>query len=449
MKIEIGIPTNFIPERQYAIKVLFDTLLGIDYEVIPRVGIKDYIIRVSEEKKLIIQDHFFSTLNEAEGYLDKKYLPTQALLSNYENNLPEAVIIFGTNYFAQTEENTVLGLDVFASGFFMLSRWEEAVLDDSDTHQRFPHQQAFAYQKNFLHRPVVNEYAELLRKVLLLSGYQGEFNNQEFKLIPTHDVDHIRYWKTAQQMKRQVGGDVLKRNNPFLAFKTYKEYQKVSKGIIKDPYDTFDFLMIKSEEAGLQSHFYFIAGGKTEHEGNYDIRSKEVKKLIQEIKSRGHIIGIHPSYDTYLDVEMLKSEMRIIEEIAGQQIEEGRQHYLRFAVPETWQNWEDAGLKVDSSMNFAGYEGYRCGIGSEFPVFNVKTRKELKLIERPLILMDANPLIHQFDNINKTYPELITYFIEQARKHKMPFTVLFHNSVFAMYKRFRLEDVYNDLFRKI
>jgi len=449
MKIEIGIPKNFIPERQYAIKVLFDTLLGVDYEVIPRVGIKDYIIRVSAGKKLIIQDHFFSALNESEGYLDKKHLPTQAFLSNYENDLPEAVIIFGTNYFVQTEENTVLGLDIFASAFFMLSRWEESVSDDRDTHLRFPYDKAFAYQKNFLHRPVVNEYAKLLRKLMILSAYKGTFNNQEFKLIPTHDVDHIRYWKSDQQMKRQVGGDILKRYNPLLALKTYKEYQKVAKGSLKDPYDTFDYLMTKSEEVGIQSRFYFIAGGKTEHEGNYDIHSEQVKKLIQEIKSRGHIIGIHPSYDSYLDVEMLKSEKRVLEEVVGQEVEEGRQHYLRFAVPETWQNWEDAGLKVDSSMNYAGYEGYRCGIGNEFPAFNVKTRKELKLKERPLVLMDANPLVHQFDNINKSYSEVITYFIDQARKHKMPLSVLFHNSVFAMYKRFRMEEVYNDLFDKI
>ena len=449
MKIEIGIPKSFIPEREYAIKVLFDTLLGVDYELRPRIGIRDYIIRVSGGKKLIVQDHFFSSLDENEGYLDKKNLPTQAALTAYENDLPETVIIYGSNYFAQTEENTVLGIDIFASSFFMLTRWEEVVINKKDSHQRFYHQQAYAYQQNFLHRPVVNEYAELLRRLLLQLGYKGGFKKQEFQLIPTHDVDHIRYWKSEHQMKRQVGGDVLKRYNPLLALKTYKEYHKVAKGIMKDPYDTFDFLMTKSEEAGLQSRFYFIAGGKTDHEGNYDIRSKESKNLIQQIKERRHIIGIHPSYDSYLDVEMLKNEKQILEEVAEQEINEGRQHYLRFAVPETWQNWEDAGLKVDSSMNYAGYEGYRCGTGNEFPVFNVKTRKELKLHERPLILMDTNPITHHFSPSYKNYDGVSSYFIEQSRLFAMPLTVLFHNSVFSMYQKHGLENAYKNIFSKL
>lgn len=449
MKIEIGIPKNFIPEREYAIKVLFDTLLGVDYELKPRMGIRDYIIKVSEEKKLIVQDHFFSSLNENEGYLDKKNLPIKAALTNHEHDLPEAVIIYGNNYFAQTEENTVLGIDIFASSFFMLTRWEEVVNDTKDTHQRFPHQAAYAYQQNFLHRPVVNEYVALLQKLLLQLGYQGSFKKRSFELIPTHDVDHIRYWKSEKQMKRQLGGDILKRYNPLLAMKTYREYQNVARGKMKDPYDTFDFLMSKSEEVGLKSRFYFIAGGKTEHEGNYDIHSPEAKSLIQKIKERGHIIGIHPSYDSYLDLEMLKAEKQTLEEVAGQEITEGRQHYLRFSVPETWQNWEDAGLKVDSSMNYAGYEGYRCGTASAFPVFNVKTRRQLKLLERPMVLMDTNPIMHNFNDISKDYKEVNSYFIEKSRLYAMPLTVLFHNSVFSMYQKQGIENAYNNLLGQV
>ncbi len=449
MKIEIAIPNNFIAERKYAVKVLFDTFLGVDYDVIPRKGIKDYIIKVSEGEKIIIQDHFFGNITESEGYLHESSLPQKASLTNYDNDLPETVIIFGNNYFAINEGNTIIGADLFASSFFMLSRWEEIVKEDRDLHQRFPVEAAFAYQQNFLHRPVINEYVELLRALLIDSAYKGLFREHAFKLIPTHDVDHIRYWKSAHQMKRQVGGDLLKRLNPMKAMDSYTNYQKVAKGIINDPYDTFDWLMTQSENANLKSRFYFIAGGKTEHEGNYDIHSPEVRRLMDEIKERGHIIGIHPSYDSYLDVEMLKKEKQILEDVVGQEITEGRQHYLRFSIPQTWQNWEDVGLSNDSSMNYAGYEGFRCGTGNEFPVFNVLTAKELKLIERPLILMDANPITHAFNDINRNYQEVSSYFIEKAQNYKMPFTVLFHNSVFEMYKKHKLENVYTELLGNI
>ena len=115
MKIEIAIPNNFIAERTYAVKVLFDTFLGVDYEIVPRIGIKDYIIRVREGKKVIVQDHFFSQINEQDGYLKKQFLPQSASLTDYNNDLQEAVIIFGDNYFAKADENTIIGLDIFAS----------------------------------------------------------------------------------------------------------------------------------------------------------------------------------------------------------------------------------------------------------------------------------------------------------------------------------------------
>jgi len=134
---------------------------------------------------------------------------------------------------------------------------------------------------------------------------------------------------------------------------------------------------------------------------------------------------------------------------AGQEITEGRQHYLRFSVPETWQNWEDAGLKVDSSMNYAGYEGYRCGTASAFPVFNVKTRRQLKLLERPMVLMDTNPIMHNFNDISKDYKEVNSYFIEKSRLYAMPLTVLFHNSVFSMYQKQGIENAYTNLLGKV
>ena len=449
MKLEVAIPQDFSAERGYAVQVLLEHFLGLEVDMQIRPAIKDYLIQVPGGKKLIIQDHFFGSVNENEGYLHSKYLPKAAALTDWETDFSEAVIIFGNNYFTQTPELTVCGLDLFASAFFMLTRWEEAVKEERDQHQRFPAEAAFALQQNFLHRPVVDEYVDLLKQLLTDAGYQGKFKQGKFELIPTHDVDHIRYWKSERQMKRQLGGDIVKRLNPLLAVNTFTEYRKVTKGKIKDPFDTFDWLMEQSEKQGLQSRFYFIAGGETEHEGNYDIHDERVKTLIQRIKERGHLIGIHPSYDTYLDVEVLKKEKETLEKVAGQEITEGRQHYLRFSVPETWQNWEEAGLKLDSSMNYAGYEGFRCGTGREFPVFNIKTGKKLNLLERPLILMDTNPVIHNFNNINKNYREVNAYFIGQAQGYQMPLTVLFHNSVFAMYKKHQLQAAYEDLLSKI
>jgi hypothetical protein len=70
----------------------------------------------------------------------------------------------------------------------------------------------------------------------------------------------------------------------------------------------------------------------------------------------------------------------------------GRQHYLRWENPTTWQNWEDARLDYDSTLGFADQPGFRCGICYEYPVFNLRTRQSLALRERPLVVMDGTLL---------------------------------------------------------
>ena len=50
--------------------------------------------------------------------------------------------------------------------------------------------------------------------------------------------------------------------------------------------------------------------------------------------------------------------------------------------------WSDAGLDYDSTLTFAERPGFRCGVCRPFPLFDLTTRTELPLWERPLIFMD-------------------------------------------------------------
>ena len=102
---------------------------------------------------------------------------------------------------------------------------------------------------------------------------------------------------------------------------------------------------------------------------------------------------------------------------------EGRGHYLRFEVPTPWQIWEDCGMGVDSTCGYADKEGFRCGAGEEFSVFNILTREKLKLKERPVILMDFSLFGYQKLGWNK-----IKDILRKLMKNKKTFTILWHNS---------------------
>ncbi len=80
-------------------------------------------------------------------------------------------------------------------------------------------------------------------------------------------------------------------------------------------------------------------------------------------------------------------------------------------------------MEIDSTCGYADKEGFRCGTGGEFSVFNILTREKLKLKERPVILMDSTLFGYQKLDWNK-----IKYVLQKLMKNKNTFTILWHNS---------------------
>ena len=390
--IHIKIPNNNINERKYIIEVVFNEFLGLDY--ILELGSKEYEITLPNNKILIIKDTFFNKCPKDLEYLKLKNIP-----------------------------NKIEELDIFASSFFMLTRWEEYVKKTRDKHDRFPATESLAYKQGFLDRPIVNEYVESLKKKLLKLDSTLVFKKKKFELILTHDVDEIQMWKSWKQVFRVALGDIVKRKDIALAFERVAEYFLIKREKINDPFDTFEWLMDKSEAIGIKSRFYFMSGGLTEFDNRYKIDSPKVLELIEKIKKRGHIIGIHPSYNAYNNFEQFKKEKELLEKTVGEKIVEGREHYLRFEVPTTWQIWEDNGMEIDSTCGYADKEGFRCGTGDEFSVFNILTREKLKLKERPLVVMDCS----LFDYNDCSYDEAKEK-INSMKNNTNSFTMLWHNS---------------------
>ena len=110
----------------------------------------------------------------------------------------------------------------------------------------------------------------------------------------------------------------------------------------------------------------------------------------------------------------------------------GRQHYLRFAAPHTWQVWDDAGMAWDSTLGYPEAEGFRCGICQDYPVFNFLTRKRLALREKPLIAMDVTLALYR-QYTPETAIERLQYLQRQVERHGGEFVLLWHNSSWNHY----------------
>jgi hypothetical protein len=445
--LSVQIPNNYQPERQYILSILLKEFLGLDF-VIQTTERHEIYISIDDERSLTIADGLFAIPKEQ--WLQTISMPKQPLKVWDISKTPiKAVtvepyipVIFGSDpafsdFFSFSATKIYLGLDIFGSAFFMLTRYEEVVKPDQDQYECFPAVASLAYQEGFLDRPIVNEYLEILWWCLNYLSPRLERKHREFQVRLSHDVDdpfELTPFRMKRWLRRSVGDLIIRRDLPLAASLIINGCFAALGLPYRDRLNTFDWLMEQSEAIGVKSAFYFICGGYSLFEPNYHINSSVIRKLIEHILSRGHEVGLHPSYYTYLQPDKLKVEANtlrcmLIEEGVLQTTIGGRQHYLRWKAPDTWQHWEECDLAYDSSLGYNESVGFRCGICYEYPVFNVKTRQVLKLRERPLIIMECSMLSSismglSYDNAWLEIEKLLHY----CQLFKGDFTLLWHNS---------------------
>jgi hypothetical protein len=423
--------------------------LGIDIQILIEER-KDVLIEDNSTPNgriLRIADILFQTPDNQ--WLTRDSLPKQPLsvwdTTSISHDVPlissRLPVIYGCeveqtgstkNYLIQNQDELYLGLDIFGSAFFMLTRYEEIAKPDRDEHDRFPAKASLACQEGFVERPIVNEYLEILWAFLQKLWPGLTRKKREYRLCLSHDVDEIFsvVGKPLKQVIRRIGGDTIVRRDPILALRSMQAAWRG--GAEKDPCNTFDFIMDVSEKNGVTSTFNFMTGlGHTEYDQRYSIDHPWVRHCLRRIVQRGHLIGFHPTYGSYLNAEITKTEFQRLTKAAGVEGAEqnewgGRQHYLRWQNPATWQHWEDAGLNYDSTVGFADLIGFRTGCCYEYPVFNLKERKKLNLRERSLIVMDG-VVLDGNGTFKSKFRGKMSLLNHTCCKFDGDFTLLWHN----------------------
>ncbi|HOV65529.1 MAG TPA: polysaccharide deacetylase family protein [Bacillota bacterium] len=448
--ITVKLPPGYTAERTYITNTVFKEFLGLDVNIQFDEDRRDVLITDENGRRsLVLADRLFSFPKElwlAPGSLPRQPLKqwdVQGILTEVSILCGRVPVIYGidpetTSFFETTENKIRIGLDILGSAFFMLTRYEELVNPIRDEHDRFPAEASLAFHAQFLERPVIDEYVEILWACIarLWPGLQRR--GHEYKAFLTHDVDEpfgVKDQSIPRILKR-VAGDVLVRRSPRTAVRRLCSLVRPGEACERlDPNNTFDWLMDESEAMGLESAFYFMAGTKSDYDSGYDLRTGPLQRLLRRIHERGHEIGLHPGYGTYRDGELLITELSLLREAmaaAGvcQEVLGGRHHYLRWDPRQTWQHWDAAGLSYDSTLSFAQQPGFRSGTCREYPVFSLISRSPLRLRERPLILMDASLLSREYMALSQSAViEKIAALSNACRRVRGTFTLLWHNDM--------------------
>lgn len=282
----------------------------------------------------------------------------------------------------------VFRFDLLAATLFMLSRWEETVLPRRDEHDRFPATASLAYRQGFLDQPIIDRYALILRAWLQKLRPAWRPQPRTFQLRLSHDIDHLRRFRTVGEGLRLIAGDV-RRGRPEWIIESISHLLSGRLALPHNPFFTaLDTFAAQAETLGTHATFYISTATASPYEVGYNVQHPALVGLLRNLDERGHIIALHPSYHTYLDAERYLQEKMRLEKILGHAVCSARQHFLRFCVPDTWRVAEAVGMSDEASLGYADHEGFRAGTAHPFPPFDWQQDRVIKLVEHPLHVME-------------------------------------------------------------
>lgn len=436
MQFELTLSDSRKAEVAWAFQVIADRL-GLTFKL--STGPSEHPILDSAGRRLTIRNEFIKQADA--NWLELQSLPrtpleewdlaqSQLAPKLCSNRIP---ILFGQGkYTIDPNGNATLDLDVVGSTFFMLSRYEELVHRERDRFGRYPSKRSIAVAGQFQDRPLVDEYIEILRSAMRDVWPELQFKELSPRTSLSCDVD----------LPLQTSAFVHRW--PLSSFISWPRRTPQGKDIDEatrnawetDPMNTFDPLMDLAEAYGHRIEFYFLSNRmRNWKHGYYLLNHPFLLELLQKIDSRGHRIGLHGSFETYKNEQLLsrqRAELQNICEELGihQTINRNRQHYLQFDMGTTPAVMESAGLSIDSSGGYAEQPGFRFGTCHPFRMWDWQSGQPSAVVQQPLVLMECSVLSDTY--MGKSYDEdtvaLMLSFRDKCVRVGGVFSLLWHNS---------------------
>lgn len=436
--IDIIIQCNkrYINEREYIYNYFFQERLGLKYNISYNENICDkVVIELPNKEHIYIADILFNT--PINLWLKKDSLPKNPLhiikdsvWTNVimNNNIVE---LYGEQKEVFFTDDKNITIDIFGSAFFLLTGYEELVLDDRNQFGNFPHDATVIGKEKLIQRPIVDEYVELLWNCFVMSCPTLIKKQQKFRFIPTHDIDCAFLFNENSlfgHLKNSFG-DILKRKNLVTLWQRNASYFFNGKC---DPYNVYDWLMDLSDSLGVKSIFYFKNSmAKSTRDYPYRINTKAVKHTLINIDKRNHIIGFHPSFETLENEELFAREIKGLRDYCthigiNQKIVNIRSHYLRYSNPQTSRWHEKYEFIADSTLGHRDRIGFRRGTCHEYFIYDIEERKQLNVKEFPLIVMEQT-MKSEFDCFQTRFIAM-KRTIDICNFYKGNFVLLWHNA---------------------
>ncbi|MCS6935071.1 MAG: polysaccharide deacetylase family protein [Chitinophagales bacterium] len=365
---------------------------------------------------------------------DELFFECQNLLFETDIKYPPIPIAEHENLkgFFTVSERSTLPFDLFATAFYLVTCYAEYLPGRVDKFGRYRASQSMNYKAGFLEEPMVNMYAEYLKKVLR-SRYNGlSFPERRFTYIPTFDVD-MAFCYRGKGFQRNFGGAI--RDLVMNDFKSFTDRFLVLFRGKKDPFDTFDYLLEVCERDGHRPVFFFLMADLSRYDKCVPHTYEPYREIIRRVAAKADV-GIHLSYQSHKHNKIEKEEISRLEDIIGKSVTLNRFHYLRFDTPRSQIRVIDYGITDDYSMGYGPHPGFRAGICTPYYLFNLYTNTRENIRIHPIAFMDSTLIQYKKMNYRQGL-ERIRKIVNSVKEVNGTCYALWHNDTFIERKQYR------------
>jgi len=399
---------------QYVMNYVFEEQFGLEYKIINN---ENEFINSKTEAKII-----YSKTNIDNGV----YFFSYDLL--FENDIKEfdlySAEVNNTIALFKHDKKDSLGFDVFASIFYLISRYEEYLQKPTDKFGNYDFKNSILHKLNCMHIPVVEQWMEMLKKVLAEKFPALRFKQSSPKFVLSFDVD-VAYAYQNRSLIRTAGGLVKKLFSLKLADLKDQIYTLLH--IRKDMFNTYEYIFSKIKNT--KAIFFFNMGRYAKYDKNPSHKNKAFQKLIKQIHSK-NLVELHPSYASNSNYNLISKEKKWLEEIVGEKIISGRQHYLKLEMPATYQQLIANEIQNDFTIGYGSAYGFRAGTCRSFLFFDLKKDEATNLRLFPFAIMEGtlnNVMQLSVDESKKIISDLVNVVC----KYEGIFISIWHNSTLS------------------
>jgi hypothetical protein len=317
--------------------------------------------------------------------------------------------------------------DYLSTAFYMMNSLQEHACSDLDEIGRFKYENSYQAAFGNVEQNLVQQcFDNLCADVPRLTRCQSAF--RPTRVFLNHDIDSVH------GAYKQDGLAALKRGRIDIVSRLL-----LNAVLMKPDWLNMDRIMKIEDEYDFRSVFYWLVNkGRIDARmtnADYDIDSSRIRRMMARIEQAGWENGLHKSVcSTSIADEIATLGFRPI----GQ-----RYHYLRFQVPQCYDELSGAGVRLDASLGFAEAPGFRNSYGQPFTPFDVSADAPYAIVEAPLTFMDYSFFRYQKTSPARALEKMIGLL--EANNRNCVVNILWHNSFFGDVKYRGYLEIYKGL----